>query len=452
MSDGDEELPPTADPVVSPGEARQAIGNHGEDYVRQAFSRLDLGKKFEVLHLGTSWPLFDFLIEARVTSGPRPFAFLSVRTTAQPRLASGNLRVHRAVEELRRMNDHPAPTCLVGVDAADYPSRGFLASANGELAGLRSLPAAFPLECGRLGRPPGRNGRLLASQQTSGVLQPLHAADAARPAARRQPVMIALKPTASPPLTPAEETRIAAQRANSLAYLLLCTRDDLVIHVGRREGNVPLDLAVSLSETGTFSSRRFDIEVRAALDDEVFADPDGRPGEPTVERRWLDLPSPAILFLIHAVMDEMKYRWLLRPVVENGRTDLSARGNDWRELNPAALDHIVGEVAAWYDAARRDAPRPRDGPVPRVRGWRWPLPRVSSRPLRRSAFPSLPDGPPAVSRSVAPEGAEPFDRRGPRVPRRLQAGEPGRRGGGTGPVSPPTCPPSTGTRSPPSTP
>ena len=132
--------------ALSQGKERGASGKQGENYVPFFLERLDFEKRFEVKFLGDTWPLFDFLLEAHVPYGPRPFAFLSVRSTKQPRQKSGNLEVGLSLDELRRMNAHPAPTYLIGVDVSTFPPEAFVASVNADIAKLPSLPVQHPLD------------------------------------------------------------------------------------------------------------------------------------------------------------------------------------------------------------------------------------------------------------------------------------------------------------------
>ena len=136
---------PLMPPELPRGELNNARGKVGENFARSFFERLDFEKMFEVSFLGETWPTFDFLLEARVGEGPRPFAFLSVRATTQEPQAGGNLKVGLSAAEVARLNRHPAPTYLVGVDARGEPLVGFIASINDELDELSSLPPAYEL-------------------------------------------------------------------------------------------------------------------------------------------------------------------------------------------------------------------------------------------------------------------------------------------------------------------
>ena len=114
-------LPPAS--ALSKGEERNASGKQGENFVPFFLERLDFEKRFEAKFLGDTWPLFDFLLEARVPEGPRPSAFLSVRSTTRPRRKSGHLPVGLSSDEVARMSAHPAPTYLIGVDVRVFPRK-----------------------------------------------------------------------------------------------------------------------------------------------------------------------------------------------------------------------------------------------------------------------------------------------------------------------------------------
>ena len=160
-------------------------------------------------------------------------------------------------------------------------------------------------------------------------------------------------PTASPPMQEWERLRVAGRRARSLCYLLLARRDDLKVRVAGDGDDVPLDFAVSIGPTSP-AARRFDISLHTTLDDGTFDRPEEH--AETIDQGvvWPDLPFPVVKFLVHAVRDEMKFRWLLRPHVAECGFTLTARDAAWERLDPAALGGIVAEVAGWYDAARSE--------------------------------------------------------------------------------------------------
>ena len=165
--------------------------------------------------------------------------------------------------------------------------------------------------------------------------------------------MTAAIPATSPPMEEWERLRVAGRRARSLVYLLLARRDDLRVRVGGDGDDVPLDFAVSIGPASQ-AARRFDISLHPTLDDKTFDRPENHAATIDSGLVWPDLPFPVVKFLVHAVRDEMKYRWLLRPHVAECGFTLTVRNATWERLDPAALEAIVAEVAGWYDAARND--------------------------------------------------------------------------------------------------
>ena len=159
-------------------------------------------------------------------------------------------------------------------------------------------------------------------------------------------------PQTSPPLEEWERLRIAGRRARSLVYLLLARRDDLRVRGAGDGEDVPLDFAVNVGP-GTGLSRRFDIAASATLDDETFERPERFPSL-VPDAVWPDLTFPAAAILVHAITDEMKYRWLLRPDVGEGGFTLTTHDTAWEPLNARVLDDLVGCVTGWWDAVRAD--------------------------------------------------------------------------------------------------
>ena len=159
-------------------------------------------------------------------------------------------------------------------------------------------------------------------------------------------------PQTSPPLEERERLRIAGRRARSLVYLLLARRGDLRVRVAGDGEDVPLDFAVNVGP-GNVVTRRFDIIAPATLDDDTFEHPE-HIASLVPEAVWPDLPFPVLAILVHAIRDEMKYRWLLRPDVHAAGYALSRGETDWEPLNPRVLDGLIVSVKCWWDAVRAD--------------------------------------------------------------------------------------------------
>ena len=124
--------------------------------------------------------------------------------------------------------------------------------------------------------------------------------------------------------------------------------------------HVPLDLSVTLDSDPSnprrfdVAPRRFDVAVRGAGDQAEFADPDAAVREEVRDGRWRDLRTPSLIILVQPSSGEMIVRWLHAPVIGGDGSRLEPDPRPWSPLDAAALDGIVAEVAAWYDAARRD--------------------------------------------------------------------------------------------------
>ena len=164
-------------------------------------------------------------------------------------------------------------------------------------------------------------------------------------------------PTAPPPPSAAECQVWADEYGRAFAEVFLWRHADLTLQRRDRHRFVPLDLSavVGASKPDADRAGRLEIAVECVHEDGPFARPERAARSFLKRSEWRALAGPALLILVQARAEEMKYRWLLRPTVNgDGRPELNARGNGWSPLDPAALDGIVAEVAAWYDAARRD--------------------------------------------------------------------------------------------------
>ena len=139
-----------------------------------------------------------------------------------------------------------------------------------------------------------------------------------------------------------------APRAEALAVVILTRRDDL--RVERNVFDHGPDLLVSILRDGALTGRQFGIELKGRVSGARPPRVDARTlrGE---RERYHDVPFPVCLFLFTMIDDSGDYRWIVEPRVENGeaRLEVGARLG-YEELSDAALDGIVRQVNAWYDA------------------------------------------------------------------------------------------------------
>jgi hypothetical protein len=63
---------------------------------------------------------------------------------------------------------------------------------------------------------------------------------------------------------------------------------------------------------------------------------------------------PICVFVVGVRKPEGIYRWVVEPVVEDGRALLHrAVGANWQTLDDAGAARLIGQVNAWYDALNR---------------------------------------------------------------------------------------------------
>ena len=140
------------------------------------------------------------------------------------------------------------------------------------------------------------------------------------------------------------------ERSEALATILLTSRDDLVLLGDVGGPSHDRFRTVRVRGADGLPAGEFVVHWAGTRKPADLAEPPAI-GAEDVER--LDPTRPAVRFLFDVVSDDGKYVWLVRPTTG---ANLRAVSGDaaWSPLDRAALDAIVAEVAAWYDAARRD--------------------------------------------------------------------------------------------------
>jgi hypothetical protein len=95
--------------------------------------------------LGSSWPVVDYIVRLRGTTGSvAPYFFVQVKTTRRGYTESGRLKASISAREIEGLVANPVPTYIVGVD--ERAKAAYLMAASGApQRGLGSLPANFPL-------------------------------------------------------------------------------------------------------------------------------------------------------------------------------------------------------------------------------------------------------------------------------------------------------------------
>jgi hypothetical protein len=153
------------------------------------------------------------------------------------------------------------------------------------------------------------------------------------------------------------------ERAIAFASLLLTDRNEVIIrnHTGSEQS---IDLLVEVLKDGKPTLRFFGVQLAGYLDL-----PDNLNAE---ERALAHLPGnalegslPVCVFAIGVRKPEGTYRWVVDPVVEDGRALLHQdREPNWQVLDEAGVARLIAQVIAWYDTFQvNSTPKRRDRPA-----------------------------------------------------------------------------------------
>jgi hypothetical protein len=149
-----------------------------------------------------------------------------------------------------------------------------------------------------------------------------------------------------------------ADRARNLAVVFLTRRADLDVQDIKEDTG--LDYLVQIVPDHRPTGKTFGILLRGAMSP-VTEEQANQVLKPTAASFGKLGPFyyPGCLFFFTMRDDQGYYTWLLEPVITaRGSPKLAYRPDpDCRELDDAALDHIVSTVNAWYDVLPEDPAR-----------------------------------------------------------------------------------------------
>src|SRR5262249_23061309 len=121
-----------------------------------------------------------------------------------------------------------------------------------------------------------------------------------------------------------------------------------------------IDLLVEIRKGGKSTLRFFGVQIVADLDLPETQDSDQR-SLAQVGRNLLDVALPICVSVIGVRKPEGIYRWVVEPVVQDGRALLHRdMERNWRTLDEAGVTRLIDQVNAWYDALN-------DGSTPKNR-------------------------------------------------------------------------------------
>lgn len=153
------------------------------------------------------------------------------------------------------------------------------------------------------------------------------------------------------------QKRLIAERAQSLALVLLTRREDLDIAESRAD--VGFDLLVTLRPGPKPGVRQFGVELWGRWP-RLAADQATKVLQPRLQKllRHAPFPYPVVVFVFTMEDDRGWYAWSAEPSVTDQGAELIQHGEpSCHPLDAQALDEIIDAVDRWYDA-KYDASRP----------------------------------------------------------------------------------------------
>ena len=143
-----------------------------------------------------------------------------------------------------------------------------------------------------------------------------------------------------------------SERAKAMAWMHLTQRDDLL--VTRAGADIGLDYLVSLTKQKEKPSlRQFSVILRAARK-AVNPERLDKLLRPSMEswQKVGEYPYPVCLFYFTMEDNQGYYTWVAEPILtDDGKPRLKCHAAaSCKPLDRPALDRIVSQVSAWYDA------------------------------------------------------------------------------------------------------
>lgn len=139
------------------------------------------------------------------------------------------------------------------------------------------------------------------------------------------------------------------ERAAAFSKLVLTKQHDVRPYAGT---DMAIDLLVEIRANGNSKRRLFGVQIVAYMDL-----PDSHKADERVlshlGRDEFEAALPICVFVIGVRKPEGIYRWVVEPVVDDGRALLRPDvETNWQTLDEAGVARLIGQVNAWYDADR----------------------------------------------------------------------------------------------------
>jgi hypothetical protein len=152
-----------------------------------------------------------------------------------------------------------------------------------------------------------------------------------------------------------QEPWFIEERGEAFAKLVLTEHHEVKVQ-SYAGTDMAIDLLVEILKDGKSTLRFFGVQLVGYLDLPDVHDADER-----VLSHFGRDPSEAMLpicaFVIGVRKPDGIFRWVVEPVVENGRALLHRDGEgNWHPLDETGVGRLITQVNAWYDAFNGDPP------------------------------------------------------------------------------------------------
>ena len=140
-----------------------------------------------------------------------------------------------------------------------------------------------------------------------------------------------------------------AERAFAFASLVLTKHNDASVrqYAGT---DIGIDLLVEILKVGKPMMRFFGVQMIPYLDLPKVEKADERVLS-HLGRDPFEAGLPLCVFVVGVRKPEGIYRWVVEPIVADGRALLDREGKpNWQPLDEAGAARLIGQVNEWYDA------------------------------------------------------------------------------------------------------
>lgn len=144
------------------------------------------------------------------------------------------------------------------------------------------------------------------------------------------------------------------ERAGRFASFLLTKNEDVVLRDFtvrfRSDRAAVIDFLAEVRQGRKPTMRFFGVQLLGWLSLPSTPSPDQELMERLPGERF-DVTLPLCLFLIDVRKPEGSYRWVVEPVIQDGRPVLiRSKESEWQALDEPGVERLIRQVNEWYDA------------------------------------------------------------------------------------------------------